>query len=263
MKWYNSGTDICAEFAHGNYGVLQEYVENNANAVISEQKDDGDINDFLSIGRSVLRRFQQRCIRDEAQKVIFALGELNGIVKAYAHLDYEKAKNEYAWEQSSKLYGSVKHLNEIVNALYEDENLSQSELAERLGLNASTLTEAMKKVANKELVVARRSGKFKFYSLSEYGRRYHDVLMAKQSELEKNKDRYESYYQKLMTYYQVAAKDEEYTSSKAKEKAQEDYISNTEINNKVVQFKRTFKDKNSYFNNTNKGGFDLTDAREN
>ena len=92
-------------------------------------------------------------------------------------IQYENEQNRAAFARS-KLLGT-KHLDEVVRALSAHCSLSQTQLGELLDLQASTLSETLKKVRKTGLVQASPYGKYKMYSLTEEGQRYSEGLQRK------------------------------------------------------------------------------------
>lgn len=110
---------------------------------------------------------------------LIAAGKLIGSIETLEKIQYENEQNRAAFEQS-KLLGT-KHLDRIVQALATYGSLSQTQMCEILSLQASTLSEALKKVRITNLIHASPYGKYKMYSLTEDGQRYSETLRRKRT----------------------------------------------------------------------------------
>ncbi len=198
MSWYESRTDICGQFTEGNYEFLQRYTENNADNIIREWITHSEsFNALLQMGTAIMKRFERKCILDERDRNLYMLGVLRGVLKASARYETEQSQKEYAWKQSATNYSRIKHLNEIITILYEDGSKTQAELAEALNIKTTTLSEAFKRISDTNFILAHKAGKYKYFELSEYGRKYYIALRDKRNELEKNSERYKLYYKML------------------------------------------------------------------
>ena len=262
MNWYNSKTDISVEFEKGNYEFLRDYVDNNESVVINDRIDEElSLRSVLKLGDAILKRFIQKSLLDEKLRCVFELGKLMGIVKSYAHIEYEKSKNEYSFEQANKMYGSIKHLDDIVSTLYKAGYLNQAELAKALNLKTTTLTECMKKVMVTDFVITQRVGKYKFFSLSDYGRRYHDLLETRYVELERDRTRFNAYYDRINAIMSKNKMEYPINFYRVKEQAQEFSMGNYYSNNNIISFQSK---RNKRIANTNRveGGFN-ENVREN
>ncbi len=111
------------------------------------------------------------------ERALIAVGKLIGSMEALERIQYENEQNRAAFARS-KLLGT-KHLDEVVRALSAHCSLSQTQLGELLDLQASTLSETLKKVRKTGLVQASPYGKYKMYSLTEEGQRYSEGLQRK------------------------------------------------------------------------------------
>ncbi|WP_026662059.1 winged helix-turn-helix domain-containing protein [Butyrivibrio proteoclasticus] len=198
MSWYESRTDICSQFEKGNYEFLHSYTENNAENIIREWITHSEnLSALLQMGTAIMKRFERKCIQDERERNLYMLGVLRGILKASARYETEQSKKAYAWRQSSGDLSRVKYLNDIIIELYEHGGRTQAELAEALGINTSTLSERLKRISDTDFILAHKSGKYKFFELSEYGRKYYITIKDKRNELDKNSERYRLYYKML------------------------------------------------------------------
>ena len=108
-------------------------------------------------------------------QMIYELGCLRGVISSISHVIYcEQKKEEIAsldHEYRSKLQ-YVNHLVDIVKILDKEGSLSHTDLCQKLRMNQSTLSEAMKKILAESVITSTISGKYKVYSLTDQGRHY-------------------------------------------------------------------------------------------
>ena len=200
MEWYNDGLNLRTEFQQEKYDVIRDYAENNVKVLISKM--DGDANAYgmsLKFGNSILKQFELMCLDSKLLKAIFAIGQLKGVIRACAHLDYEKKSDARVWKDTEKHYSSIKHLDKIIEYVDRRNGVSHTDLAEKLGMQPSTLTECMKRIAETNLIRDSRSGKYKIYTLSDDGRRYALSLKQKKKSLENNSDRLLPYMSRTLS----------------------------------------------------------------
>lgn len=126
---------------------------------------------------SILASSLEGSIQAVSEHALIAVGKLIGSIETLEKIQYENEQNRAAFEQS-KLLGT-KHLDSIVQALATYGSLSQTQMCEMLSLQASTLSEALKKVRMTNLIQVSPYGKYKLYSLTEDGQRYSETLRKK------------------------------------------------------------------------------------
>ena len=185
---------------------------------------------------------------------------LRGILKASARYETEQSKKEYAWEQSAGDLGRAKYLNEIITKLYEHGGKTQAELAEALGINPSTLSERLKRINDTDFILTHKAGKYKYFELSEYGRKYYIALRNKRNELEKNSERYTLYYKMLSTREEKSQRTDCVTPEKLVDQIDEKK-ERKKIDSNVISFsdhvmlkEKYHKRKTSFANNNAKDG---------
>ncbi len=107
----------------------------------------------------------------DEKKAIFDIGRLYGTMQLSSRICYEKKKDHQVYETALSVCG-IKHFDDIISLLYSRKELTQTELCEVLDMKPSALSECMKKIINTNMVVSRRSGKYKVYALSDDGLRF-------------------------------------------------------------------------------------------
>jgi len=108
---------------------------------------------------------------DNLRKTVFEIGRLYGTMQLSSRICYEKKKDNQVYSTALSICG-IKHFEEIVSLLYKQKELTQTELCEDLQMKPSALSECIKKILDTNMIVSRRSGKFKVYSLSDDGLRF-------------------------------------------------------------------------------------------
>lgn len=134
---------------------------------------------------NVMASYLERSIQDLSDQALIAVGKLMGCIETLEKIQYENEQNRAAFEQTRLL--GTKHLDRIVQALENYGSLSQSQMCEILDLQASTLSEALKKVRMTNLIQSSPYGKYKMYSLTEEGIRYGKTLRRKNLYASSNK----------------------------------------------------------------------------
>lgn len=126
---------------------------------------------------SILASSLEGSIQAVSEHALIAVGKLIGSIETLEKIQYENEQNRAVFKQS-KLLGT-KHLYRIVQLLATYGSLSQTQMCEMLSLQASTLSEILKKVRMTNLIQASPYGKYKLYSLTEDGQRYSETLRRK------------------------------------------------------------------------------------
>lgn len=134
---------------------------------------------------NVMASYLERSIQDLSGQALIAVGKLMGCIETLEKLQYENDQNRAVFEQTRLL--GTKHLDRIVQALENYGSLSQSQMCEILDLQASTLSEVLKKVRMTNLIQSSPYGKYKLYSLTEEGIRYGKTLRRKNLYTSSNK----------------------------------------------------------------------------
>lgn len=154
---------IMSHFRHSNYEVLEKSIR---------------MGNLLAAGLEG----SIQAVNDQA---LIAAGKLAGSIEILEKIQYENEQNRAAFEQT-KLLGT-KHLDRVIQALETYGSLSQTQMCEILSLQASTLSEVLKKVRMTNLIQASPYGKYKMYSLTEEGMRYSENLRRKRIYTPSNK----------------------------------------------------------------------------
>lgn len=118
-------------------------------------------------------------LRDYA---FLCIGKLIGGLSVLARkLSYESQKRESEIIARKHLSG-VRHLDDIILILDQNGTMTHTSLAEQMGnMNPPTLTENMKKIVQYGLIYFKKTGKYKYYYLTDAGLRYAESLKKRQS----------------------------------------------------------------------------------
>ena len=104
---------------------------------------------------------------------LFTIGKLKGALNILDRkLSYDSERRETEIIAEKHLSG-IKHLDDIILMLKQNETLTHSSLAEQMGnMNPPTLTENIKKISQYGLIYSKKIGKYKYYHLTDAGLRY-------------------------------------------------------------------------------------------
>lgn len=159
--------DIEAAVSEGSFEEMQSYVENTI--CFFQQLASRNSTETL---KTELQKVYRRCDWlihkfTSERNTIYLLGYLAGQLDARK----EQLSSIYQ-EQGTDLSASIPHWDEILYTIEGEEGIRHSKLADAIGIDKSTLTGIMDRVVASGAVVFSRPGKFKFYYLTETGKRY-------------------------------------------------------------------------------------------
>lgn len=177
--WITPELDFEDLFRDGCYQDIIRLSKENADLMTSlcRHSETEKLKKSLSFGMVMLSYFERSLQKDEDVSSAFWAGKLKGCLETLDKLQFASDQDLLAAERA-KLLGT-KHLDEIIFALETHGTMSQSELGESLGLQASTLSETLKKIRKTQLVQVSPYGKYKIYSLTGEGARYGALLRKK------------------------------------------------------------------------------------
>lgn len=131
-----------------------------------------ELSELLQQESSVLNFASQFLkVEDETHYAVLCVGRLLGTTESFEQLLYERSQDQQVCEQFDSALRQMAHLRQVIQALESHGEMTHKELCEVLGLNASTLTEAMKKILETGLIAARNTGRYKLYRLTDSGLR--------------------------------------------------------------------------------------------
>ena len=175
--WNESETDIEQLFLERKYNAISEYAAENTKLLLRKWKNETyeDLEKSVRYGNFIMDYLSAGIKKNTKDRALFDLGGLFRAVKIFASLLYNLGINHRLEERKEKELSGIKHLESIIYALEAHGSMTHTELGEYLGMNPSTLTEAMKKIVETGTIQAISSGKYKLYSLTDNG-----IILGKQ-----------------------------------------------------------------------------------
>ena len=167
------------------WNSIINYVSDNKDLVYDKwlREERNELNNTLNAGSFYLEYITEVLKSRIHEHAILELGELLGTINLLKRILYQEEQLEDSVNIAKKELSSIKHLDNIILLLESNGTLTHSSLAEKLDhMNASTLTENMKKIISRNLVYAQIYGRFKQYYLTDYGRAYAKLLRQKEAE---------------------------------------------------------------------------------
>lgn len=168
-----------------DWNSIINYVSDNKDLVYDKwlREERNELNNTLNAGSFYLEYITEILKSRIHEHAILELGELLGTINLLKRIIYQEEQLEDSVNIAKKELSSIKHLDNIILLLESNGTLTHSSLAEKLDhMNASTLTENMKKIISRNLVYAQIYGRFKQYYLTDYGRAYAKLLRQKEAE---------------------------------------------------------------------------------
>lgn len=168
-----------------DWNSIINYVSDNKDLVYDKwlREERNELNNTLNAGSFYLEYITEILKSRIHEHAILELGELLGTINLLKRIIYQEEQLEDSVNIAKKELSSIKHLDNIILLLESNGTLTHSSLAEKLDhMNASTLTENMKKIISWNLVYAQIYGRFKQYYLTDYGRAYAKLLRQKEAE---------------------------------------------------------------------------------
>lgn len=174
--WKCSSKDLFEQYEMKSYGELSEYSRENINRIFDlwnngEPEEHTILRKVTKYGKSILEYFAAAFSNQPELKVMFELGELFGVVDSIDKMSFKLfLEKEAEWNYTQELK-KIKHLDEIISALRRKGAMSQTELCEYLNLGESSVSQIIKKSEPMNLMIFTKIGKYKYYRLTDYGRR--------------------------------------------------------------------------------------------
>lgn len=185
LKWIDVEKNILVTYKDGKYDEVIRYVEENLQNIshIMESDDTKLIQEINKQGTFITNRFLHYIESDGKLKAAFYMGMLRELIDYIGSKQYEQID-----EKSSQLYyeqkiKTIKNMEELIVLLGKNVELNHSQICEKLGINKSTLSEFMIKAENVNIVKSKKEGRYKFYTLTDTGRKmYSQINKVKQEE---------------------------------------------------------------------------------
>ena len=186
--WENRELDLILAIREKDYNAVEKYVSDNQQQILRKwnNKDNEELKTTLHLGSTILKYFTNRISSDEIARSYFLIGKLMGTIECMNHCLHEKISENLIKKDVAIYCATIRHFNDVVKAVGDAGIISHSELGKTLSMRESTLSEAMKSILCTEYVIASKVGRFKLYSLSDYGVKHYNVLLDKnKGEIEK------------------------------------------------------------------------------
>lgn len=182
----NVNAEINVLFKNRNYDELLIYVQNTSKHFKSllSKCDLEELEKELEIEKARCAYYIKKEYYEQNIDFIFGkyVGELESICDRLNEKFEEAAINDAIYKND---VAEIPHVNDIISTIYHDEGIRHGVLAEKVGIDRSTLTGIMDKLVKKQIVIFSRPGKFKYYYLSKAGKKYY---ATKKYDLEANKN---------------------------------------------------------------------------
>lgn len=172
IRWVEPDTDFEELYESSKFQELCVLAKENVNLLVSlfQNLRMEELQKSLSFAIATLCYFEDNIRKDDRLAAVFDIGKLAGCAEALDKIQYSQERKRMAYERAT--LHRIKHLDDIISILDTNGSLTQSQIGDYLGLQASTLSELMKKVRQTQLVQAVPSGKFLVYSLTDAGHQY-------------------------------------------------------------------------------------------
>lgn len=109
------------------------------------------------------------------KNIHFLLGRYIGYIDALdEYLSIELRKKTLKDTINSFDISEIPHVNDIIVAVLKNEGIRHGKLAECVGIDKSTLTGLVDKLVDRGVITFSRPGKYKYYYLTELGRKYYE-----------------------------------------------------------------------------------------
>ena len=132
-----------------------------------------DMEQFLRLSEQKIARAKRLITNpDTSPENIFSIGVLSGFVNAFSELLREEKKDQQIIAMCASQTEKTDRILNVLSLQNEGQGLRHGELAKAVGISGGSLTNIMKRILASRAVIATRSGKNTFYSLTTAGRRY-------------------------------------------------------------------------------------------
>ena len=146
VKWKFSEKDFEDLYKNEMYDQLIQLSEENGKLLydLYTRKELEDLRKSIKFG-TLLTKYFDRLIKDKIQHIaILSVGKLEGYLELLERLRFTEEQDRMV--KYNARHSGTKHLDDIIFALETHGNATQTELSKILGLQASTLSEALKKI---------------------------------------------------------------------------------------------------------------------
>ncbi len=131
--------------------------------------ENAELERVIKKNRQFIQAFRDSLEPDEL--AMYYMGMLGGFTECYSNMFSERGQRDKFNASPAK----SQYYNKIISILSQKEHVQHKDLAAELGIQTSSLTRIMKAVEEEEqpYIVASTIGKFKYYCLTEAGKKYY------------------------------------------------------------------------------------------
>lgn len=130
-----------------------------------------DLEKELDLKRTLISFWTDKELIDENPH--FILGRYAGYLDLlYERLSSYVKKKAFVDELNCCPISEIPHVNDIISTLYYEEGIRHGHLAEKVGIEKSTLTGIMDRLVDRKVIKFSRPGKYKYYYLTDIGVKY-------------------------------------------------------------------------------------------
>lgn len=146
IRWVEPDTDFEELYESSKFQELCVLAKENVNLLVSlfQNLRMEELQKSLSFAIATLCYFEDNIRKDDRLAAVFDIGKLAGCSEALDKIQYSQERKRMAYERAT--LHRIKHLDDIISILDTNGSLTQSQIGDYLGLQASTLSELMKKV---------------------------------------------------------------------------------------------------------------------
>ncbi len=163
--------DIETAVSEGSFEKLQAYIDNRICRFqeLALEKDTATFKKELTYEYRLCDWLIQKYTQEK--NIDYFFGHFTGLLASFKTQLTEEFRNQHV-----HLIGKadVPHLDDILFTIEAQEGIRHGKLAEAIGIEKSTLTGIMERIVASGAVIFSRPGKFKFYFLTEVGKKYCD-----------------------------------------------------------------------------------------
>ena len=159
--------------ANGDYKQLNEFIEDSIYyfEYLIKQSTLEELEKELDLKRDLISFWTEKALIDEDPQ--FILGRYAGYLDLlYEQLSSEFEKKAFINEINCCSVSEIPHVNDIISTLYHEEGIRHGRLAEKVGIEKSTLSGIMDRLVSRKVVKFSRPGKYKYYYLTDIGIKY-------------------------------------------------------------------------------------------
>lgn len=167
-------TTIESEFNRNNYDGLSKLIQENIEDLKSLLVNYDFEKAYKEIDNSKTQLSYLVKKEVSNHSISFILGGYIGFIDATSeYIRRELKKESVIRNMNSYNISEIPHINDIISSIFKEPGIRHGKLAEKVGIEKSTLTGIMDKLVEKGIVIYSRPGKYKYYYLSELGMKYY------------------------------------------------------------------------------------------